>query len=68
MTISLEVLLKDSAYKLGQFKPAHINALQAAITLKDASEKPTPYLACLDAWQAHQAHAGRGYPPALCRG
>ena len=36
MTISLEVFLKDSAYKLGQFKPAHINALQAAITRKDA--------------------------------
>ena len=47
MTLSLEVFLKDSAYMLGQFKPAHINALQAAITLKDASKKPTPYVACL---------------------
>ena len=36
MTISLEVFLKDSAYKLGRYKPAQINALQAAITLKDA--------------------------------
>ena len=68
MTISLEVLLKDSAYKLGQFKPAHINALQAAITLKDASEKPTPYLACLGTWQAQLAPTGRGYPPAIRRG
>lgn len=41
MTISLQVLLKDSAYKLSQFKPAHINALQAAITLKDVAKKPT---------------------------
>ena len=46
MTISLEVLLKDSSYKLSQFKPAHINALQAAITLKDASKKPAPYVTC----------------------
>jgi len=45
MTISLEVLLKGSDYKLSQFKPAHINALQAAITLKDASKSlrlPSP--------------------------
>jgi type I restriction enzyme M protein len=47
MTISLEALLKDSAYKLSQFKPSHISALQAAITLKDASKKPTPYVTCL---------------------
>ena len=47
MTISLEALLKDSAYKLGQFKPAHINALQAGITLKESAKKPTPYVTCL---------------------
>ena len=47
MTISLEVRLKGSDYKLSQFKPAHINALQAAITLKDASKKPTPSVTCL---------------------
>ena len=47
MTITLEALLKDSAYKLGQFKPAHINALQASITLKEAAKKPTPYVTCL---------------------
>jgi hypothetical protein len=33
MTIPLEVLLKDSAYKLRQFIPAHVNTLQAGITL-----------------------------------
>ncbi|AEB83367.1 type I restriction enzyme HsdR N-terminal domain-containing protein [Alicycliphilus denitrificans] len=47
MTITLEALLKDSAYKLGQFKPAHINALQAAISLKDTAKKLTPYVTCL---------------------
>lgn len=47
MTITLEALLKDSAYKLGQFTPAHINALQSAITVKDAGKKPTPYVNCL---------------------
>ena len=47
MTISLEILLKDSAYKLSQFKPAHINALEAAIVLKDAANKLTPYVTCL---------------------
>ena len=46
MTINLGALLKDSAYKLGQFKPAHINALQAGITLKDSDQKPTPYVTC----------------------
>ena len=47
MTITLAELLKDSAYKLSQFKPEHITALQAAITLKDAAKKPVPYLTCL---------------------
>ena len=47
MTIPLDVLLRDSAYKLDQFKPAHINALQASITIKDAAKKPAPYVTCL---------------------
>lgn len=47
MTITLAALFKDSAYKLGQFTPAHINALQSAITIKDAGKKPTPYVNCL---------------------
>lgn len=47
MTITLAELLKDSAYKLSQFKPEHIAALEAAISLKDAAKKPTPYVSCL---------------------
>lgn len=47
MTIPLDVLLRDSAYKLDQFKPAQINALQASITMKDAGKKPAPYVTCL---------------------
>lgn len=35
MTISLAELLKDSSYKLTQFKPAQIHALEAGITLKE---------------------------------
>lgn len=45
--MNLAELLKDSAYKLSQFKPVHIEALEAAITLKDAANKPTPYVTCL---------------------
>lgn len=40
-------LLKDSAYRLGQFKPAQISALEAAITIRDAGKKPAPYVTCL---------------------
>jgi Type I restriction enzyme R protein N terminus (HSDR_N) len=47
VTISLAELLKDSACKLSQFKPAQISALEAAITLKDAAKKPIPYVTCL---------------------
>jgi hypothetical protein len=47
MTMTLAELLKDSAYKLSQFKPSQIDALQDAITLKDAVKKPTPYVTCL---------------------
>jgi type I restriction enzyme M protein len=47
MIITLETLLKDSDYKLGQFKSAHINTLQAAISLKDTAKKPTPHVTCL---------------------
>lgn len=45
--MTLAELLKDSAYKLSQFKPEHIAALEATITLKDAANKPTPYVNCL---------------------
>ena len=47
MTITLAELLKDSAYRLTQFKPAQIQALEAAITLKSSGEKTVPYLTCL---------------------
>jgi type I restriction enzyme M protein len=47
MTITLATLLKDSAYKLGQFKPAQIAALEAAITLKESGKKSAPYVTCL---------------------
>lgn len=47
MTITLAKLLKDSAYKLIQFKPEQIKALEATITLKDAARKPAPYVTCL---------------------
>jgi len=47
MTISLAELLKDSAYKLTQFKPAQIHALEASITMKDTGKNPAPYVTCL---------------------
>jgi type I restriction enzyme M protein len=47
MTPNLSQLLKDSAYKLTQFRPEQIQALEAAITLKDSGKKPAPYVTCL---------------------
>jgi type I restriction enzyme M protein len=47
MTISLAELLKDSAYKLTQFKTAQIQALEASITMKDAGKNLAPYVSCL---------------------
>jgi type I restriction enzyme M protein len=47
MTITLAELLKDSAYKLTQFKPEQISAFEAGITLKESSTKETPYVNCL---------------------
>lgn len=35
MTIPLDVLLRDSAYKLDQFKPAHGNALRCLLVHGD---------------------------------
>ncbi len=34
MTITIATLLKDSSYKLSQFKSEQIAALEAAITIK----------------------------------
>ncbi|ABQ27754.1 N-6 DNA methylase [Geotalea uraniireducens] len=47
MTITLAELLKDSAYKLTQFKPAQIQALEASITMKETEKNPAPYVSCL---------------------
>jgi hypothetical protein len=45
--MNLAELLKDSAYRLTQFKPAQIAALEASIALKDTAKAPTPYVTCL---------------------
>ena len=45
--IKLSDLLRDSAYKLTQFKTAQIQALEASITMKDTGKNPVPYVTCL---------------------
>ncbi len=45
--MKLAELLKDSAYKLTQFKPAQIAAFEASITQKDAGKAPALYVNCL---------------------
>lgn len=45
--IKLSDLLRDSAYKLTQFKSAQIKVLEANITMKDTGKNPTPYVTCL---------------------
>jgi type I restriction enzyme M protein len=47
MTITLAELLKDSTYKLNQFKPEQVKALEAGITLKESGKKEAPYITCL---------------------
>lgn len=47
MTITLAELLKDSGYKLSQFRPEQIRALEAGITIQDSGKKPAPYITCL---------------------
>jgi len=47
MTISLAELLRDSAYKLSQFKSEQIQALEARITMKETGKNPAPYVTCL---------------------
>ena len=44
---ALTDLLKDSAYKLSQFKPAQVAALEKAIEIRESAKKETPYVACL---------------------
>ena len=47
MTTHLADLLKDSAYRLDQFEPAHIAALEAAVTVKTSGKTATPTLCVL---------------------
>ena len=47
MTISLAELLRDSAYKLSQFTPEQIKALETRITLKVTGKNLVPYVTCL---------------------
>lgn len=47
MSISLAELLKDSAYKLTQFKAAQILALESNITMKETEKNSVPYVTCL---------------------
>jgi len=47
MTLTLNEILKDSAYKLTQFSAAQIQTLESSITVKDMRGKATPYAICL---------------------
>lgn len=47
MTLHLSDLLKDSAYRLDQFKPKHIAALESAISLKESGNRKVPYATCV---------------------
>lgn len=47
MTSKLVDLLKDSSYKLSQFKPSQIQELDKRITYKETSQKSIPYVDCL---------------------
>jgi len=47
MTLTLNEILKDSAYKLTQFSAAQIQILESSITVKDTRGKATPYAICL---------------------
>jgi type I restriction enzyme M protein len=47
MTTHLIQLLKDSNYKLTQFKQHQIDALEKRITINEAGKKPAPYVECL---------------------
>ena len=57
--IKLSDLLRDSAYKLTQFKPAQIKALEASITVKETGKSATPYVTCLV--------RGKGWKPRSAR-
>lgn len=44
---SLADLLRDSNYKLTQFTPARIKALEENVSIKSVRDKETPYIKCL---------------------
>ncbi len=46
-SITLAELLRDSAYKLTQFKSAQIAALESSITMKNTEKSSVPYVICL---------------------
>lgn len=45
--MTLAELLKDSAYKLTQFKTAQIKSLEKSISIKDSGKNPAPYVSCI---------------------
>jgi type I restriction enzyme M protein len=45
--MTLNEILKDSAYKLAKFSPGQIQHLENSIIVIDARGKPTPYVNCL---------------------
>jgi len=47
MTITLNEFLKDTGYKLTQFKAAQIKAFEESITVKETDKKPVFYVHCL---------------------
>ena len=44
MTTHLTEFLKESAYRLNQFKPEQIEKLESAISLKESGRKAAPYV------------------------
>lgn len=46
MNTTLGDILKDTAYKLDQFKPYQIKMLEAGITLKESGKNISPYVTC----------------------
>ncbi|WP_281752280.1 type I restriction enzyme HsdR N-terminal domain-containing protein, partial [Neptunitalea chrysea] len=45
--MTLTDILKDSSYKLTQFKPEQIERFESSIFLKDVRDKKVPYITCL---------------------
>lgn len=46
-TTTIADLLKDTAYRLDQFKPDYIAALESGITIKESGKASAPYVTCL---------------------